>query len=183
VALACPQPKLQRALKEKLLVVFIPLLIYACGSVNKSVTRTVRWKDFKGVPDTSSTFDASIFWSVSYEYDTLTTETGALKVDLKVWCTVDEESWVKRGKKSYDLLKHEQGHFNIGRLCANEFKETVANFRFKKHNYELCVDSIFYETFRKYRELDDQYDLETDHSVNVEQQLQWDRMLRRRLRK
>ena len=71
------------------------------------------------------------------------------------------------------MLKHEQGHFDIGRLCLAALQQVFANAVFLKNNYQAKPSAIFSETLKKYHEMGSLYDKETNHSNNKEEQKRW----------
>jgi hypothetical protein len=88
------------------------------------------WKDFKGKPDKNSPFDAA----TASERTGLAMKAKATK-SAGSWtaqATVDpssldlkasmnrSKSWVRKGKKSADLLRHEQGHFDIENVLVEK---------------------------------------------------------------
>lgn len=94
--------------------------------------RLLTWNDFQGEPDATSQS-----WMHALSATTLTQFTDfdpimkSTKIKLKInWVRIEarfvpHRSWVKEGRKTPDLLKHEQGHFDIAELMAREITEKM----------------------------------------------------------
>lgn len=73
-----------------------------------------------------------------------------------------------------ELLKHEQGHFDIAKLFEIELKGKLNNSVYSKLNYQIEIDSIYNELLEKYLALEKKYDEETNHLYNKQEQKKWD---------
>jgi len=68
-------------------------------------------------------------------YDAFQFKGDTLKWDVKIILELTKDSWKKTDKLLSDtILKHEQGHFEIGRICAAEAHERVKATVFLKTN-------------------------------------------------
>lgn len=139
--------------------------------------RDVEWSDFTGEVDTSSRFDAWTYWFTIYSFPAPKGSAEMVKINVKVRLFLRSDSWVKPDKKSDRLLKHEQGHYRIGRICANEIEKSINSMEFSRQNYKKEVDEIYWKIIKKYQEMNKQYDLETNHYRNRVQQEIWDKKL------
>lgn len=100
---------------------------------------------------------------------------GSVRIDM----TVEDDSWVVKGKQSDYLLNHEQGHFDITALLWRDLANDILSVRAR------TSDSLGREVNRimdRYRPIFDrmteQYDEETNHSLNREAQRRWDERIR-----
>lgn len=87
-------------------------------------------------------------------------------------------SWIDRSKiKSQlvlaEILKHEQGHYNIAYMEQQEVLREVNRTRFSA-NYQNEAMAIFNRIDAKYKQLNIDYDEDTEHSTNKQQQHSWD---------
>ncbi len=83
------------------------------------------------------------------------------------------KSWLK-GKETEHLLKHEQGHFDIIEYYSRSFRKELATYRFtsfEKLRGEMSALNKKYVQLSK--EMQELYDLETNHSLIKEQQKLW----------
>jgi hypothetical protein len=143
------------------------------NGVNKN--RPLTWNDFTGKPDKQSGFQANTFWEISYgfkgiEYAGDTVKLKGFMVTLKF---NENKSWVKDGTQTAGLLKHEQGHFDIGVICQKEVISQINNAVLLKADFKDKIISIFTNTMKKYHLMELQYDEETDHSKNQQNQDKW----------
>ena len=146
-------------------------------SVNgKLYAGQLTWQDFTGKPDASSPFNANTGYkfrtrlkNISFKADTAVLNDFEIDLELDAKLT-----WVKKGKETDYLLKHEQGHFDIGILQTREILKRVAESSFTKNNFQSGLNKIIIKVAEKYRKMGIDYDKETDHSVNTTAQQKWD---------
>ena len=137
--------------------------------------RPLVWNDFSGKVDKSSEFNAVTYWGV--KYNTATKKdgaTGKFTATIEFILEMDpKKSWVKKGKETDELLKHEQGHFNTGLLCLKELVAKTANLTEVSESSFGKIQTLFFEILAKYQKIDLQYDAETNHSENKIEQAKW----------
>ena len=109
---------------------------------------------------------------MKYQYDNITTygeqvSIGTFELTLEL---DPNRSWARTDKITDELLVHEQGHFNIGILCMREILSVVKKSSFTKSDYANEIQKLFNDILRKYNEMSVQYDSETEHFRNREQQ-------------
>lgn len=141
--------------------------------------RLLTWKDFKGKP-TTDVYKAKTYTYMSYK---IRTEAG--KIIVTTECLFDPKmSWVskeyikKAGEEnSVYLLNHEQRHYDITRVVGEELEDAMQTFKFDTKKAKYQVDSIFRSFIKKDRDIQKQYDDETEHSKVREQQEIWDKKI------
>ena len=84
-----------------------------------------------------------------------------------------KKNWKKPTINSDYHLLHEQVHFDITRLGAENFIKQLVNSKFTKDNYNQLLDQVFDRSYNENIELQNQYDRETQHSINRQVQLKW----------
>ena len=143
------------------------------NGVNKN--RLLNWEDFKGPPDQSMSYDAYTHWNINYTSKGISFKGDTAKVaGFSVTLTFNENlSWVKPEKQTGYLLKHEQGHFDIGLICQQEIIKQLSSTVFFKTGFQEKIQSVFSSVLDKYRLLGIKYDEETDHSKNKTAQNTW----------
>jgi len=168
---------------KKLLLVIVLVLalgvsISAQNAKGKEIrNRDIEWSDFSGDVDPSSKHDAYTYWMTTYSYQSPSIHGDKVRVDLSVRLSLDPVSWVKPDRRSARLLNHERGHYRIGRICANEIEKVISSTDFSRNNFGKEIDALYWKIIEKYRVINDQYDSDTAHYQNVEQQIFWDRKL------
>jgi hypothetical protein len=144
------------------------------GGINKN--RLLTWADFTGKPDKNSAYEANTYWTINYTFDGITFKSDTATIaGFQVKLELDNnKSWVKSGRENASLLKHEQGHFDIGLICQNEMIKQINNTVFLNADFKNKLDNIFSFTLEKYKLMGVKYDEETNHSKNEESQIKWD---------
>jgi len=151
----------------------------------KETDRKLEWSDFKGKVDMSSSYWAHTAYTIKYRYDNVKFNGEmATIVNFELSLELDpERTWARTEKISDELLIHEQGHFDIGILCAKEIMAIFNKTSFNKSDFSEALKSMVSETIRKYNEMGVQYDRETEHFRNKEQQEKWNSLLAEKLAK
>jgi hypothetical protein len=150
----------------------------------KEASPQLTWDDFKGKPDKSSPFFAYTYWSITYTYDAFSFKGDTVKWNVQIILDLTKDSWKKKDKLSDSLLKHEQGHFDIGVLCAQECQSLVnATVFLKNTDYLYNLRRIVGNTVEKYKRMNGQYDSETNHGKNRPAQFKWDTFFAEGLKK
>lgn len=140
------------------------------------------WEDFRGKPDPESPFVASTHSSIVFSYSmksvngelSLTTETDAF--------FYPEMSWYKKGEVNAHILNHEQGHFDITELYARKLRKAFAEYKVTE-NYKKELSAIFTKLNNERQQMQNRYDKETNHSQNVEKEIQWQKLIATELQK
>ncbi|WP_420386669.1 hypothetical protein [Roseivirga sp.] len=127
--------------------------------------KTLDWQDFQGIPIPYSNWAAVISSNIDLEYD------EEQKVYRAYAYQDNMKSWRKKNMRYEDYsLRHEQYHFNITHLVAERLNEKLdsigddfyaANQQLLKHRVDL-------------RNLQGQYDTETDHGSEYFIQKNWE---------
>jgi hypothetical protein len=135
------------------------------------------WADFNAEPDLGHPFAAITYSGMSYSFsaDVINNQ---VKVNYEVNCFfVPNKSWVKSEYKSdVELLKHEQLHFDISELYARKFREQLSKMSFTE-NVKVEISDLYEKITKEKIELQNEYDIETDHSVNILKQKQWEQKI------
>lgn len=143
------------------------------GGVNKN--RPLTWADFKGVPDKNSWHDAATFWTIDYSIKGISFKGDTAKVvGFSITLTLDDNvCWSKPEKQTDALLKHEQGHFDIGLICQREVLKQLNSTVFFRSDFRDKIPSIVNSLLEKYHAMGFKYDEETNHSKNQAAQDKW----------
>jgi hypothetical protein len=135
--------------------------------------RPLTWADFKGVPDNNHAGGAVTASGFAFDAK-MNMVSNKVYMDIKVYTFFcKQSSWKKPNINSSYHLLHEQHHFDITRLAAEQFVEELANSDLTADNYQKVLTAVFDKVNNKSAELQTAYDRETDHSINREAQLRW----------
>lgn len=136
-----------------------------------SKDKLLTWEDFKGKPIKSSPHAANTDSGFELQYSYKSSD-HFLVFELQTKF-IKNKSWVKPDKKSEDLLKHEQGHFDISEIYTRKFKKNSIEEKFNEKNFRQKVSEINEKNKNEQNKYQDLYDKETDHSKNEQKQIDW----------
>lgn len=149
--------------------------IYAQSAGDKLIPGDkLKWEYFTGKPDTASGYWATTLWDVYYKYNIVSFHLDTVKVELHLLHFLNPNSWVLSDKETDELLKHEQVHFNTALLCEAEFKKAIDTTVLLMKDYGKTIDAVFNSILNNIRELNVQYDKETNHMWNRGAQKAWE---------
>lgn len=101
--------------------------------------------------------------------------------DVEIFAELKNDSWAKKDKVTDTLLQHEQGHFDIAKLCAAEISKKLKSTTLFKKDYQAVVNTILKDIGAKYKAMEIKYDDETGHHKNREQQWKWNTFFKQQL--
>jgi hypothetical protein len=140
--------------------------------IDWSASRKLKWEDFKGDPDPTSSNAAltSSNIKVAFGYN-------HSQLQYSIQCRFDKNhSWAKM-KNDY-ILAHEQGHFDIAELHARLLNKALKEYTFKSKTVGEDVNNIYDQIMQQHHNFQLQYDKETDHSRNPATQAEWEKKIR-----
>ncbi len=138
---------------------------------------TLKWEYYTEKPDSNSNYWANTLWNVYYTYNIVAVHFDTAKINLQTWHVLKSDSWVLKDKETDELLNHEQGHFNTAMICEAEFKKAIDTTTLLITNYSQKIDSVFNAVLNGIKELNVEYDKETNHMLNKEEQQKWDKKI------
>lgn len=153
---------------------FMQLSCGAQDSVSVSFKRVLTVSDFKAVPDQSVRWLAFSWIGLRFNYTKpQPCEAGRVKYEFTVTPEFDDSrSWFKTAKLSKkqtaDVLAHEQEHFNIGEIMANEIYVRLRSLCFNPERAKTEIDSIVRSMHEQYTVLQQQYDAGIYNGGNIE---------------
>lgn len=144
--------------------------------------RALTWQDFKGKPQSDADFVASTNSGMSFSFS-YSEKNGKRSMEYSVVCNFyPQESWFKPGHVSEYILKHEQTHFDISELHARKLRKRMDETSFSK-NVKKEVEALYQQTEHERRQMQNDYDFESDHSKNKEGEYRWRAKVAQELKK
>lgn len=138
-----------------------------------NANRKLTWSDFKGTPVMNHYGGAVTASGFAFNAD-INMIDSKVNLNIYVYTFFDKQaSWKKPSVNSSYHLIHEQHHFDITRLSAAKLCEEYKNANFTMNNYQQLLSSIFDKVFKENSALQNQYDKETNHSINTATQQEW----------
>lgn len=134
----------------------------------------LRWKDFLGKPKNDEKATAVSNIAISDYYKNQTDN----RVFLDIKCEFNRyKSWVKKDQASDLILRHEQYHFNLGEVYSRILKKRVLELNSDKHVNKKQYDAVYEQLISDHWEMQNEYDDETDCSINENQQKKWEQKI------
>jgi hypothetical protein len=144
-------------------------------------------EEFDGIPELTNDGNIIAYTNCYIDFNyRAKSEKGIyhLTCDVKLVFNKDK-SWINK-KRVYsatmmeEVLKHEQGHYFIAFMEQQELIRTINKTRFDA-NYQYEASNMFDRIHEKYKQLSLDYDDDTAHMQNKEQQHSWDAYFKRRM--
>lgn len=139
------------------------------------------WNDFLGTPMKNSNYKAMTFTKIKATPESYSEDSIVYRIDNFF---NKKESW-KSDSLSESLLKHEQLHFDISELITRQTRKAYGLFELSKLNgdYSEISKTFKYYTVHVKDSLNEKYDRETKHGVDLEQQKRWEEYVQSELDK
>jgi predicted AlkP superfamily phosphohydrolase/phosphomutase len=151
----------------------LTILLHVChvnqndNLIDWSTNRRLTWGDFQAEPPKTPTAAALTSTTIKVDFgyfnETLT---------YHIHCRFDKSSSWGRVKNDY-VLSHEQGHFDIAEIFARKLNEALGKYRPESQNIPKDVNKIYQDMMKKYYERQDEYDKETNFSMDKKKQEEW----------
>ena len=135
------------------------------------------WNDFKEMNRSGNTGAVS---STGIEYK-LSFENNEAEVIVQSFFS-RKNSWVKKGQKHTEGLKHEQGHFDISEIFARKLRKYISTRKFTDAKVDDEMRSLYHQCVKELGDYQVLYDKDTDHHRNEAQQLEWDKRIEKELK-
>ena len=132
-----------------------------------NASRKLTWNDYKARPDPGSDAAASTTSYLAIEYN-ITSSSFGYKIQSRFSKT---RSWGLH-KTAY-ILGHEQGHFDIAEIFARKLNKKMSEYKFNKRTYQQDLNEIYNDILAEKEKIQNDYDKETNHSINKEKQAEW----------
>ena len=139
--------------------------------------RQLKWTDFKGRP--VEDYFAGAVTASGFAFDSQMDFDGTdiyLNIGVYTFFTKND-SWKKPQINSDYHLLHEQHHFDITRIGSQKFINEIQETHFTKDNYTKLLTSVFDKVYKENMDIQHLYDEQTNHSINVEKQLEWNKKI------
>jgi hypothetical protein len=146
-----------------------------------AANRPLTWADFQDKP-LPGNFEAEVFTSIGYT-EKAEVEKGFIILSLAIKVDMPKsDCWVRAGGREDYALNHEQRHFDITKLVAEHFKQKIMAMKLPPDNYDGEINVEYLETLRELNRMQTQYDRETHHGTDHEEQARWNEQIDKELR-
>ncbi|MEP7375648.1 MAG: hypothetical protein ABI675_19785 [Chitinophagaceae bacterium] len=154
-----------------LILLIAPLASFAQNKNEELITwnqdKKLTWADYKGNVQKGTDAAASTATYLGIEYNF--TRNG---FNYKITCSFSKtRSWGLH--KTEYILAHEQGHFDIAEIFARKLNKQMGEYVFNKNSFKDDLKKIYMTLTADKDSFQNQYDEETNHSINKEKQSEW----------
>jgi hypothetical protein len=138
-----------------------------------SPTRRLTWADFQSKLRPLGPYQASVMPSIGYTQESKI-DHGVIKAKILLKAYLPKSaSWANYSGRDDYALNHEQRHFDIVKIIAEQFRKKVLAKRLTPDTYEAFINMQYLDSFRDMNTMQKAYDAETAHGQNHFAQEQW----------
>lgn len=158
------------------------LTAQSAQSIEYSTAGKFHWGLFKGkinqrhLDEMGHNTGAVTVSSLSYKTLKFDGRTAVIKITAEFHPT---ESWTRYPKltNSKVALEHEKRHFDICEIYARKLRQLVSEADFSRPTFNDELNRLFKKVTAEQRDIQALYDQETDHSIDEERQVVWNRKI------
>lgn len=144
--------------------------------------RKLSWEDFQQTPDKNSPYAAMSRTGLHFKYSS-TLKNNRVELDYTVTSYFDpKKSWHKPEARAKHILNHEQIHFDISELHARKLRKRMSHKSFS-NDIKNEVEQIYLHIEGQRKAMQQKFDNETNHSLNIEKQVFWRDFITKELQK
>jgi len=145
--------------------------------------RPLTWADFQSKYKLPGSYQASVMPSIGYTQEA-DLENGILSVRVAMKAYVPKSAcWANQANRNDYYLNHEQRHFDIAKIIAEQFKSKMLAKKLTPDNYEALLNMQYLDSYREMNVMQKAYDDETNHGINVVAQDTWNAKIDKALKK
>jgi len=161
---------------KKIFLLYL-LFYYSIPSFSQNpIKKTLTWAFFRNDRPVGETMDALTWYKISYSGSIIGSNSVTVKMNFKTSLDLDtSKSFFNSNKRFRDtkLLKHEQGHADIGFIYACKLRDSLNRTVFVKNKIPVTIDKVFKSIYEEMNRKNREYDIETDHGKNEKVQERW----------
>ena len=166
-------------------ILFLPLflLLFSFDGDKKELReydekKELTWDDYKARPNKASSFKALTVTRTSFSANS---DGKLLQLTVQNYFE-PQSSWTKTDKNQ-ELLDHERLHFHISELFARKLRKQILQTKFKSKAQKVMdeISKMYEVNIRELTKFQRLYDRETDHSIAVKEQKNWEAKIRSEL--
>lgn len=143
--------------------------------------RPLSWKDFQGKIQYNTRYAAGVMPSIGYnQHAKVINGTIYVFIDMKT-SLPKSTCWARPFAKDDYNLNHEQRHFDIAYIIANQFKQKILAQQLTPDNYEAVINMQYLDSYRDLYEMQKAYDNETGNGTRQTVQQEWNDKIEKQL--
>jgi hypothetical protein len=138
-----------------------------------AANRPLTWDDFRSTYKQQGNYAAQVMPSMGYDQQNKV-ENGTVYVSLSMKTFLPKSTcWVNSYYKDDYTLNHEQRHFDIVKIVAEQYKKKILSEHLTPDTYEAFISMEFLEAYRNMNKMQKAYDDETRHGRDHDAQYRW----------
>jgi len=135
--------------------------------IDWNAARKLSWSDFKG--EAKKEYAAAALTSTNIKIDCGLSNN---KAEYHIRCSFDKNKSWGRVKNDY-ILSHEQAHFDIAEIYARKLNKLLKSYKPDENNFSRDVNKIYENLMQEYNDTQEEYDKQTNFSINKIKQEEW----------
>ena len=148
-----------------------------------SSDRKLTWDDFRARPQARSAAVALTASGITFGYSIQKRNNNIVDFEARISTHFyPDKSWVVQDHANEHILRHEQLHFDITELHVRKLREAVSKLK-ASNTVTKQLDELHVLVNKQLREVQSNYDEQSNHSINVEAQKQWEAFVEDELQK
>ncbi|MEZ4778732.1 MAG: DUF922 domain-containing protein [Flavobacteriaceae bacterium] len=168
-----------------LLLLLVPFLgLFSVSEEEKiawDANRPLTWQDFRGIPNRADDFVASTNSGMSFSFS-FKERNGIATISYEVVSNFYPDlSWYRPERVTMYILEHEQTHFDISELHARKLRKALSILTHDRE-FKEKAEAIYNRIEAERREMQTQYDQESDHSNIEGAEYQWRKIVAEELK-
>lgn len=170
----------------RLLIIFLFFLKPALSeevTISWSDSKKLNWSDFKGKIDQNTDAVAVTASGITFSFSV--SQSKGEYVDFNAEAQAHfypEKSWYVAEKGDDDILAHEQLHFDITELHVRQLRYNISKIQVSK-KVKFDLRGVHEQANKNLAKMQNDYDTQTDNSINKEQQANWSKFVKTELDK
>ena len=146
-----------------------------------AANRPLTWNDFQGKIQYKTPYAAGVMPSIGYsQHAKVVNGTIYVYIDLKT-SLPKSTCWARPFAKDDYNLNHEQRHFDVAQIIADQFKQKILAQQLTPDNYEAIINMQYLDSYRDLYEMQKAYDKETGNGTRQQVQQEWNEKIDRQL--
>jgi hypothetical protein len=147
-----------------------------------SPSRPITWNDFQSKHKPLMNANAAVMPGFGYEIEQEVVN-GIINVHVQLKVYVPKSAcWADNYGRDAYALSHEQRHFDITKIIAEQYKQKILTQNLTPDNYEAFIVMQYLDSYRDMDKMQKAYDNETSHSRNQFTQQEWNERIDKELK-
>ncbi len=148
-----------------------------------SSKRLLTWADFQSKHKPPMNANATVMPGFGYEIEQEVIN-GIINVNVQLKVYLPKSAaWADSHTRDAYALNHEQRHFDITKIIAEQYKQKILTQNLTPDNYEAFILMQYLDSYRDMDKMQKAYDKETSHSRNQFSQQEWNEHIYKELKK